>query len=177
MIDGIASPPFSAETLSPIPKPEESNKEKIIRASRERYGTPRVKVEDKISRWIDVVKIAETAPSSPQTLYDAQCSRCGKRTKVVFPPDGKRPVYCKSCRAKIEKEKTGPKIESKEKEPTPALSLQEVLKKEPTSFSSFRKEQKTTPNAQRKRKKVDLEELKKTLGEALKQREDESSKE
>ena len=37
--------------------------------------------------------------------YDARCSSCGKDTKVVFHPDGKRPVYCKSCRKKPEKEK------------------------------------------------------------------------
>lgn len=172
MIDGIASAPFSAETLSPIPRLEKSNKEKIIRASRERYSTPRDKVEDKISRWIDVVKLTEAVPSTPQTLYDAQCSRCGKHTKVVFPPDGKRPVYCKSCRGKIEKEKT----ELKEQK-SPPLSLEEALRKEPTSFSSFRKEQKTPSDTPKKRKKVDLEGLKKTLEEVLEKREDKDSKE
>jgi hypothetical protein len=51
MINGIASRPFSAETLPPHPKPEKSNKEKIIAVSRQRYSTPRSIVEDKIARW------------------------------------------------------------------------------------------------------------------------------
>jgi len=51
MIDGVASRPFSAETLPLPPKKEPSNKEKIIRVSRERYGTPRKTVEEKIERW------------------------------------------------------------------------------------------------------------------------------
>ena len=41
------------------------------------------------------------APKEQQVLYDARCSNCGKDTKVVFPPDGKRPVYCKACRKKL----------------------------------------------------------------------------
>jgi len=51
MIDGVAGHPFSAETLPPPVKLEESNREKIIRASRERYGVKREIVEEKISRW------------------------------------------------------------------------------------------------------------------------------
>ena len=97
MIDGIAGSPFSAETLSPFSKLEKSNKEKIIRISQERYGTKKEIVEDKIARWVEIARLPE-APLTPAVLYDAKCSQCGKWTKVVFPPDGVRPVYCKSCR-------------------------------------------------------------------------------
>ena len=38
MIDGITSAPFSATTLPPMEKGAVSEKEKIIRASRERYS-------------------------------------------------------------------------------------------------------------------------------------------
>ena len=48
MIDGLAGRPFSAETLPPFPKEEKSFKEKIIKVSRERYGTPRKGVEEKL---------------------------------------------------------------------------------------------------------------------------------
>ncbi len=51
MIDGVAGRPFSAETLPPFPRPGVSNREKIIRAARDRYGTPRQKVEEKIRKW------------------------------------------------------------------------------------------------------------------------------
>jgi CxxC-x17-CxxC domain-containing protein len=34
-------------------------------------------------------------------LYDAVCSNCGKATKVIFPPESGRAVYCKSCLKKL----------------------------------------------------------------------------
>jgi len=106
MIDGIAGRPFSAHTLPPFPRPLESNKEKIIKVSRERYGTPREKVEEKIREWAGLMEIPpDLTPKAPPVLYDAKCSVCGKATKVIFPPDPSRPVYCKSCLKKIKKEK------------------------------------------------------------------------
>jgi len=161
MIDGIAGRPFSAETLPPMLKPEKSNQEKIIKVSRERYGTSRKIVEDKINRWLGALELPTTSQPSSPVLYDAQCSLCKKWTKVVFPPDGVRPVYCKSCRKKIEREKEQKKGE--------AISLKEAIKKEPISFLPSKKtfEGKKTEK-EKKRKTVNLEELKKTLEESLK---------
>lgn len=52
MIDGVASRPFSAETLPPQKIPLVSFKDVIVKNSRERYGTPRKVVEEKIaSEW------------------------------------------------------------------------------------------------------------------------------
>jgi CxxC-x17-CxxC domain-containing protein len=108
MANGVAERPFSAQTLVPLPKPAISNREKIIKVSRERYGTPRSDVEEKIAKWAAGVEAQKTsAQASPgpsqigPVLYDAQCAACGKWTKVIFPPDGKRPVYCKPCLSKI----------------------------------------------------------------------------
>ncbi len=111
MIDGVAGHPFSAETLSPPVPLENSNREKIIRASRERYGVKKEIVEDKISRWSGFGEGQnQNAPKNPlppvgeqQHLYDAICSNCGKQTKVVFPPEKGRPVFCKSCLKKMKK--------------------------------------------------------------------------
>ncbi len=50
MIDGVASQPFSANTLSPINIATAST-EKVVKVSRERYAVPRDKIEDKIMRW------------------------------------------------------------------------------------------------------------------------------
>ncbi|MFA5210926.1 MAG: type IV secretion system DNA-binding domain-containing protein [Patescibacteria group bacterium] len=50
MIDGVASQPFSAETLPPIGFPTAS-REKVIRVSRERYAKSRALIEEKILRW------------------------------------------------------------------------------------------------------------------------------
>ena len=129
MIDGISAHPFSAETLPPPVSLESSNKDKIIKSSRERYSVKKDTVEEKISKWSGFLeeKIMETSQKNPgqkpekkiyqskhnvlqqgrlqkdgtTILYDAVCSSCGKPTKVVFPPTEGRQVYCKSCLKKI----------------------------------------------------------------------------
>jgi CxxC-x17-CxxC domain-containing protein len=52
MIDGIAGNAFSATTIPPVDiEKTKSNKEKVIRVSRERYASSCEEVEDKIKRW------------------------------------------------------------------------------------------------------------------------------
>ncbi len=186
MIDGLAGRPFSAETLPPAPFLEKSSKETIIKVSRERYGTPQKVVEDKITRWLGDTILTTPLPVAGTVLYDAQCFLCGKWTKVVFPPDGTRPVYCKSCRKKMEKggdiiNKTDvPEIKEK------PISFEEAIKKESLPFTSTKKtgslsaptnvaeEPAFNPERKEKKKKVvDVEELKKTLEETLKGAKDE----
>jgi len=157
MIDGLAGRPFSASTLPPFPKDKYSNKEKIIRVSREKYSTPRLEVEDKISRWAgfsDFSNLASNLKEAP-ILYDSVCSLCGKPTKVVFKPDGKRPVYCKICLKKKRQEETKPA--------QPSISLEKRIKE---GTISFKKE----------RKKVNLDELRETLNKALEKDENENNK-
>ncbi len=139
MIDGIAGRPFSATTLPPIERQEKKVTEKIIRASGERYGTKREKVEEKLSRWLGEFKEASEnknnviVQNNSQELHDATCAKCGKKTKVPFLPDGSRPTYCKTCRKKgkdeIKKpEKSKEKKESPEKgKKTEEKSLKEAL--------------------------------------------------
>lgn len=50
MIDGVASDPFSANTLPPIHEAT-GKREKVIRVSRERYAGDRLEVERDILRW------------------------------------------------------------------------------------------------------------------------------
>jgi len=151
MIDGVAGRPFSAETLVPFPGPKISNKEKIINVSRERYGTPRKDVEERIIKWLGLSDTPNFSVKSGEApiLYDAICSICNKSTKVVFSPDGKRPVYCKTCLKKIRD--GGEKIIKQE-----SISLEKAIQEEPVSFSR-----------KRKRKEVNLSELRKTLDETL----------
>jgi len=52
MINGVASDPFSAVTLSPNVAFITNNGEKTIKVSRERYSNPVAEVEEKISRWM-----------------------------------------------------------------------------------------------------------------------------
>jgi len=194
MIDGLSCRPFSAQTLPPFPRPEDSNREKIIKVSRERYGTLQKIIEDKISKWIGVPDESASAqrqqqgqsqrpqqrqdqrPPSQFVLYDAQCAMCKKWTKVIFPPDGKRPVYCKVCLKKVEAEREGAKppapmpvqaqpsqAVSPQRPSTPTISLSEALGKEPASFTPSKKPREERP----KRKEVDIDELKKILDKAL----------
>jgi len=169
MIDGVAGRPFSARTLPPfVLHPEESKKEKIIKVSRERYGTPREKVEESITEWAGFLRegVAAISQKESPVLYDAICSLCGKPTKVVFPPDGKRPVYCKSCLKKLrterEKNRTQPVAGQEEEK---SLSLERALTEKPVSFKGAQKPIK--PQQKKERKPVDLEGLKEVLRETL----------
>jgi Type IV secretory pathway, VirD4 components len=67
MVDGVATRPFSAQTLPPFPKPETSHREKIIKVSRERYGTKREIVEAKIEKWAQSIK-AEILPTKREKV-------------------------------------------------------------------------------------------------------------
>ncbi len=166
MIDGLAGRAFSAQTLPPILRTEESNRDKIIKVSRERYATPKQVIEDKISRWAGITEemvAAATAVASKKEplLHDAQCSHCQKWTKVVFKPDGKRPVYCKTCLKDAQREKEKPAVLPKEEVPESPkpLSLEEALTKEPISFSKAGEKLKKAP---------EIEKINKMIKEALK---------
>lgn len=101
MIDGLANRTFSAQTLAPRPIPEYTHRDKIIAVSREHYGTPHKKVEDKINRWMEEVEVAAPRGSD---LHEAVCSSCGKEFKLTFKPAPDRLYYCKSCLKKIAKD-------------------------------------------------------------------------
>lgn len=53
MIDGVASQPFSATTLPPIPKPEVSFREEVMDYSRNTYANQKSEVEKVIKEWHD----------------------------------------------------------------------------------------------------------------------------
>jgi len=60
LIDGVASRPFSAETLPPPKMPAQSYKDVIIENTRQKYGTSRKIVEEKIAgEWVKDNKIVE----------------------------------------------------------------------------------------------------------------------
>jgi len=165
MVDGVAGRPFSAETIPPFPLPGKSHKEKIIKVTRERYAVERQIVDEKIKRWTGFLGSGKTragAPPSP-ALYDATCSVCGKPTKVVFQPEKGRPIYCKPCLKKL-KEDPGSSRPKDEKKETPAVSLEEISKKEAVSFSPSRKRHE---REKAKRKEVDIKELRQALEDSL----------
>ncbi len=156
MIDGISGPPFSAETLPPMSGYDKIVAEKIIRSSGERYGASKEKVEEKLSRWLGEFKDSAEEASLPlvggsmQELYNAECSSCGKKTKVPFAPDGKRPTLCKTCRKSLKKKKDDDSVKEEpikeEVKEEKTFSLKEALeeakgdvKKEEKPLSSLKK--------------------------------------
>jgi CxxC-x17-CxxC domain-containing protein len=180
MIDGLAGRPFSGNTLPPFPGPLQSNRDKIIKVCREKYGTFRKEVEESINEWAGFADMPEMPlPKKQPVLYDAKCASCGKPTKVVFPPDGVRPVYCKTCLKKTKAKPADP-VPAPVSENLPPISekhdfaapfrssLNEALEKETVSFGGkLRKVVDPAEERKKKRKPVNLEELKKTLDESL----------
>lgn len=169
MIDGVASHPFSAHTIPPPPVLEDSNRQNIIKASRERYGIKREAVEKNISDWTEsrkdenkpqVSKPAFQSPppqnpiaGEPQMLYDAICSNCGKPAKVIFPPEPGRAIYCKSCRKKMKRAQA------------PATQkLAETHTEKRRNFISKPVPKLVQPQ---KRKEINLADLKKAIDESL----------
>jgi len=131
MIDGVASRPFSAETLPPFEKPEEGYREEVIEASRKSFATPIEEVEKQIAEWHEPVEVEKKTKAGekdvepkeekePPQLFEAACSVCGKKTVVPFEPDGKRPIYCQKHRSYITESKT------KESNEAPTLAEGEV---------------------------------------------------
>ena len=147
MIDGVASRPFSAQTLPPIKNDQHSYREEILTASRKNYGVSRASVEDQIKVWSESMSgidagsgdsIGErpkskfsndkqTKPSVP--LFDAVCIVCEKKTQVPFEPDPARPVFCKEHIGMATKY---PKRLVQQASPT-LLPKEEVIKKLPES--------------------------------------------
>ncbi|MDP3982441.1 MAG: type IV secretion system DNA-binding domain-containing protein [bacterium] len=189
MIDGVSSKPFSAQTPPPPEPLCPSFKERAIARSQEKYGTPLQEVSKQIANLLGDISEATLMPSQEGAegpiLYDAICSMCKKPTKVVFPPDGKRPVYCKTCRKKLKQPSlpvslatreilpsASPAVlETKENKPSP-VSLGEVLKKDPVLFHPGSKK---NNDMIRPRAELDRGGLKQALLDALVNRQDESS--
>ncbi len=204
MIDGVTSRPFSAGTLPPIALSVNiKNREKIIQSSRAQYAQPREEVEQQIASWSGMLSATTDTSSasrgpapSPAGLYDAKCSVCSKWTKLTFPPDGVRPVYCKSCFKKVDKEKEAASSTNsqanKGKKPEQYAALEEMgIEFSPKAGSAPEKKtlfQKTSlksqetppaisleeamsrePQTVRKtqKKKVDLEELRHLLEDSI----------
>jgi len=104
MIDGIASDPFSARGLPPLPVEDKTNNtEKVISYSREKYASKKEAVEEKIMLWHqdysgdDSEKNNKNKNIRKEEGFSTKCSSCGVDIVVPFKPDGLRPTYCKDC--------------------------------------------------------------------------------
>ena len=172
MIDGIAGRPFSAQTLPPIQKPKETSRDMIIDISREKYATERKIVEENISRWAeDIISSNPNENHASSIFYDAKCSLCNKEIKVGFKPDGVRPVYCKSCFKKENKDKDSKNKDNEEKKDDSSfISLGDAFKQKPIPFS-IPKEEKKDPE-KLKRRGPDIKGVKEAIVDILKDKEE-----
>jgi CxxC-x17-CxxC domain-containing protein len=94
--------------------------------------------------------------SSDLKLYDAICSSCGKNTKVIFPPEKGRPVYCKNC--------------LKKNHPVKSNEVEQLIRLEDIPFHSPKKNNELNEknnHEKPKRKEINLSELRKALEESL----------
>lgn len=65
MIDGVASQPFSATGMAPIPKPEISFRTEVLNESRSKYAEPKERVELAVKEWyLPVTLQTQTAPKN-----------------------------------------------------------------------------------------------------------------
>ena len=195
MIDGVASRPFSAATLAPFDKQDESYREKIIKSSRERYASNRQEIEDKIAKWSGVIeKEKEAKEKINRPLFEAVCSECNKKIQVSFKPDGVRPVYCPECLEKIRKKTSTGQFRKmpeavlrsqkdsinqsfvKKNSPSQISPSAKIMADEPKiiepkgkeiSLSEAAKKEPVSFRIEKKRKQVDLEGLRKTIEESL----------
>ena len=132
MIDGIASDPFSARCLPPLPESAKTgNAQRVIDATRSKFASPRLEVEAAIAKWHEedpLPKREERPGAAPHAEGDrgdkpayaprgdrpftpsagqfkAECASCSKEVILGFEPDGVRPVFCKNCLAKSKEER------------------------------------------------------------------------
>src|SRR3989338_7670869 len=70
MIDGVSSKGFSAATLPPFSKLENSNREAIIAYSREHYSTPREVVQKDIAEWSATIPDQESGGEAPRRFVE-----------------------------------------------------------------------------------------------------------
>lgn len=100
MVDGVATPPFSANTLSPIAKRTESH-QKIVQVSRERYAEPRAVIEEKVLKWSGF-ELATRSTETPQPITTPEGNVVQYEQVVPAPSSPEVPVSAAISYPRIE---------------------------------------------------------------------------
>ncbi len=165
MIDGVASRPFSAETLPPQNMPLESYRDVIIKNSRDHYGTPRAAVEARITgEW----------RSGPGDAVAAKVEqRKEKRLSEVLIPNAHAKPMMPGVRNVRDVERrpfvrSAPPVQAQ----APAQTMVPQMKRE--IIPPDMPEHESRPEAQAQKKvlhpNVDIEALKRAIAESLKKK-------
>lgn len=86
MIDGVNSRPFSATTMAPLANDRRNlkNMEKVIKVSRERYANPKVDVEEKIIRWLNMEETFKLQAKEERLAGDEVIFKAGVTTEKLY---------------------------------------------------------------------------------------------
>lgn len=126
-------------------------------------------VEESIASLAQISIDSKDQPQrGPVEIFEDICQICGKKARVTFRPDGKRPVFCSACMKRIEKERLEAQLTSQKRtfNGLAGMSLAEAMEEEPVSFSGKKKEEdefsgKDLPK--KKKKEVKLDDLRSVL--------------
>ncbi len=154
MIDGVTSSPFSAVTIPPIERGEQSFREQVITASRKNFARPRAIVEEEIMAWH-----APIVPS-PKEQKDERggFTRAGgmERGPARTPPRMERDAMPREAPARAERH-AAPPASSRYAPAAPA-----PVPSAPVSLSTLRPEAKRAPQSA-----AHLSELRRALSDVL----------
>jgi hypothetical protein len=127
MIDGVASQPFSATTMPPIPRPAISYRQEVMDTSRANYADPKAKVEEAIKQWHSTEMVNK--PSSVvENRLPSNNSSVAFSAKFEKKDDSK--LVTNNQNREIKSEPPKPKIDSP-KENILAKAISEAVKAKP----------------------------------------------
>ncbi|MBN2094145.1 MAG: type IV secretion system DNA-binding domain-containing protein [Candidatus Zambryskibacteria bacterium] len=135
MIDGVASQPFSATTLPPIPKVGISFRDKVVEMSRKTYTKPKAEIEKTIKEWHSTDQSSEISKKSIKKEEKIEekpkkNNALGNAIKeAVKEKNGSVINNQESRREKISLKELKPKDKSKKPSPGNLNALKEALNK------------------------------------------------
>ncbi|MCE9586668.1 type IV secretion system DNA-binding domain-containing protein [Candidatus Uhrbacteria bacterium] len=83
MVDGVATSPFSANTLPPIAE-RTNSQDKVVAVSRERYAEPRPIIEEKVLKWAGM-ETTPTGPAPAPSLTPTEAGPLGTAPTIQYP--------------------------------------------------------------------------------------------
>ncbi len=134
-IDGVATKPFSANTLPPIAKKMQSQ-EKVIFVSRERYAEPRAVIEEKVLKWSGMELAAGLGPSASKVLSNTTPSTDDEMNEKSTDEGPAGPIQYPKILTEDERDLGG---SSATKDPT-GLSLDQDIAPPPQDYLVIRPE-------------------------------------
>jgi len=181
MIDGVGSPPFSANSMPPIESPRVSFRDMVVDRSRQQFGQPRSVVEEGIIEWHKTGHYSDEDRKSVQANIENNKENVRQNNNYQKTPNQnnnsfnnkkKKPnnggnnnqfnnQFNKSKQGNQNIQKTG---EQREKELRQAVSLSQLKEKTRVSTKTSK-----APS------KENMNELKQALDEVLKERKEEVS--